>query len=95
MSRRGIALAEPPFYDFALRRDENPLPFHCPGALTILRHQVGVLVENPDYIRRPLELERREHRLVIWHVLPHYNGRADRVSFKNGLVLARGAVYTL
>jgi hypothetical protein len=67
---RRVTLAQPFLDQFTLRRDKNTLPFHASRALAVLRHEVRILIEDPDHVGNPLELKRREHCLVVLHLIP-------------------------
>ena len=54
--------------------------FTVSGALTVLRHQVRVFIEDPNHISGPFELKRREHRLAVLHSFHNSNAWMRRAA---------------
>src|SRR5579885_3020871 len=66
---RRIALAQPVFNDFALRGEQDALPFYDAGTLVIFGHQIRSLVENMNQIGGgAFELKGRKCGVVLLHL---------------------------
>ena len=67
----GIMIAEPLLDFFPLGGQDHALPFHHAGALAILGHDIGALIEDLDQAvgLGPFEAKRRQLGRMLFHSL--------------------------
>jgi hypothetical protein len=68
----GIVIAQPLLNFFPLSGEDDALPFHYAGSLTVFGHNIGALVEHLDQAIRlgAFKVIRRERGMMLLHALP-------------------------